>query len=325
MRRAAKLFLAVFFFLSGVAFFVDLLMAGSFPLGYLLILAGLLGGLHVVLVWIELRRPRLLLVPMLMLVLLYLAASQIPRHSRILLSPAGRQRMIFDASCLFGAMLLGYRLFLGFMANEGVAHVQLQTELGFAQAIQTTLVPRISFRNAMLEAYGRTIPSQSVGGDLVDLVAADGRVLAYLGDVSGHGIPAGLLMGIVKAAVRQGVLFGEPLPALLDSVNRVLPSVKEPNMFVTVAVVQFDGSAEVEYTVAGHPPLLHYRRSKGDVTRCAMQQFPLGLFPEAAYAADRVRFDPGDLFALVTDGITETTDSQDEEFGYERLEQLLSR
>jgi serine phosphatase RsbU (regulator of sigma subunit) len=69
-----------------------------------------------------------------------------------------------------------------------------------------------------MEAYGRTILSQSVGGDLVDLVAADGRVLAYLADVSGHGIPAGLLMGIVKTAVRQGVLFGQPLPALLDSV-----------------------------------------------------------------------------------------------------------
>jgi hypothetical protein len=92
IRRAAKLFGAVFFFLSGVAFFVDLVMAGSFPLGYLLLLAGLLRGLHVVLVWIELRRPRLLPVPMLMIVLLYLAASQLPKHSRILLSPAGRQR-----------------------------------------------------------------------------------------------------------------------------------------------------------------------------------------------------------------------------------------
>jgi serine phosphatase RsbU (regulator of sigma subunit) len=96
-------------------------------------------------------------------------------------------------------------------------------------------------------------------------------------------------------------------------------------MYVTVAGLQFDGSAEVEYTLAGHPPILHYRQSKGDVTRCEMQQFPLGLFPEAAYAADRVQCDPGDLFAVVTDGITETTNSQDEEFGFERLEQLLSQ
>lgn len=160
---------------------------------------------------------------------------------------------------------------------------------------------------------------------LADLVASDANVFAYLADVSGHGIPAGVLMGMVKTAVRQGLLFHQSLPELLDGMNRVLPAVKEPHMYATLAGLQFHGAGEAEYTAAGHPPLLHYRRSENDVVRRGMEQFPLGLFLSATYASGRVPCGPGDLFALVTDGIVETTDAQEEEFGLDRLAQLVSR
>jgi serine phosphatase RsbU (regulator of sigma subunit) len=103
-------------------------------------------------------------------------------------------------------MWLGYRLFLSFATTEGVDHVQLQTEVSFAQSIQATLVPTIQYQGPELEIFGRTIPSAAVGGDLVDLIVLDRSVFAYVIDVSGHGIPAGLLMGMIKIAVLQGYM-----------------------------------------------------------------------------------------------------------------------
>ena len=323
LRRSAKLLGAVFFVLSGVAFFLDLIATGKlYPLWGVLALAGALGGLNVLIVLAELHRPRLIAVPLLMIPLVVVAFTQLSRQ-RGISREVVQHRKIFDASCLFAAMLLGYRLFLSFTATEGVAHVELQTELAFAHALQTTLVPPVDYRDANLEVYGRTIPSETVGGDLVDLVSADGSVLAYLADVSGHGIPAGVLMGMVKTAVRQGLNFGQPLPALLDGINRVLPAVKDPRMYATFAGLRFNGPAEAEYIVAGHLPILHYQRSKHDVVCCGMEQLPMGLFTAAAYTSSRLPCGAGDLFALVTDGLTETAAARGEEFGLARIEKLL--
>jgi sigma-B regulation protein RsbU (phosphoserine phosphatase) len=130
-------------------------------------------------------------------------------------------------------------------------------------------------------------------------------------------------MGMVKTVVHHGVLLGQPLTALLDGINKVLPEVKEPSMYATLSAIRFDGSSQLEYTSAGHLPLLHFRRSSHDVTHCSIEQFPLGLFPAATYSSDRVQCGPGDLLAIVTDGMSETCDASGEDFGLERLAQLL--
>jgi sigma-B regulation protein RsbU (phosphoserine phosphatase) len=231
--------------------------------------------------------------------------------------------VVLDGIGIFFAMMFGYRLFLSFAATEGIAHVKLQTELAFAQAIQTTLAPPVRYHNSGLEAYGGTRPSDAVGGDLVDLVESDGSVFAYVADVSGHGIPAGVLMGMVKTAMRHGLLLHQPLSSLLENINRVLPGVKEPSMYVTMAGLRFSDPAKAEYAGAGHLPLLQYREAHKDVLRWTAEQFPLGLFPDLAFATQCVSCGTGDIFAIVTDGLTETVNEREEDFGMERLEQLL--
>lgn len=210
----------------------------------------------------------------------------------------------------------------GLVAQLGNANLALSSEIGLAETIQNTLAPSVVYTDSRTEAYGQTIPRDEVGGDLLDLVANDQQVTTYVADVSGHGFRAGVLMGMVKTAVRYGLLLGQALPALLDAVNRVLPAVKESTMYATLAALRFDGSDEVEYVTAGHLPLLHFRRRYGDVVRRSVAQFPLGLF-DAAYRSARIHFEPGDVFALVTDGIVETADGQESEFGLERLEGIL--
>src|SRR4029453_8483274 len=91
--------------------------------------------------------------------------------------------------------------------------------------------------------------------------------------------------------------------ALLESADRVLPAVKEPNMYATLALLYFDGSAEAEYSLAGHPPILHYRGATRDIARLAMEQFPVGLLPGGRYSSQRVPYSARDLFLMVTDGI----------------------
>jgi hypothetical protein len=322
LRRAAKLFAAVFFVLAGVPFFIDALSSRSYPLTGLIAISAVTGVLHVLVIICELRRPSWMVLPMLALVAVYSSFAQLTRLHEP--PPVREHRIVVDATCIMAAMLLGYRLFLNFANTEGIAHIQLETELALAHRLQKTLVPTFSYRGTAVEAYGRTIPSAEVGGDLVDLVADPQQgVFAYLADVSGHGIPAGVLMGMVKSSVRQGLLARFSMPALLDSVNAVLPSVKEPDMFVTFAALRFNTSDTAEFTLAGHPPLLHFSQSAQCVSRRAMIQYPLGLMPAGGYVTEYAQFGPGDIFALVTDGLIETLNQKDEEFGLQRLEHLL--
>jgi len=234
-------------------------------------------------------------------------------------------RVVFDAVGILVGIGLGYRLLTLFAGTEGLGSIRMETELSLAHGIQATLVPTVSFQNASFEVYGRSIPSTEMGGDLIDVIESDGSLLAYVADVSGHGLAAGQLMGMLKTAMRLAVQFRQMPVAILESADHVLPNLKEPEMYATVALLQFDGSAEVEYASAGHVPILHYRDLSRDTAQLSMKQFPLGLIPGGCYASQRVAYSTRDLFLLLTDGISEVPNERDEEFGLARLQQLLTQ
>ena len=217
--------------------------------------------------------------------------------------------------------------FLRFFTREGRLAVRMETELALAQAIQKTLVPLIDFRSPALEIYGITEPSEKVGGDLVDTVQlSDGSVLAYVADIAGHGLPAGILMGMVKTAART--LLADPLSptCLLERLNLVLPQIKSPEAYATAAVFRIHcsgGGFAAEYALAGHPPLFHFSPNNPDVKLLADPQFPVGLLPSAEYRDQRFQFTRGDIVLVVTDGILEALDKFGNEFGAERIQQLL--
>jgi Stage II sporulation protein E (SpoIIE) len=238
---------------------------------------------------------------------------------------AVHQRVLFDAIGILVGISFGARFLLFFAGTEGVASVRMQTELALAHGIQATLVPTVSFQSASFELYGKSIPSTEMGGDLIDVIQSDGGLVAYVADISGHGLPAGQLMGMLKTAMRLAVQFRQMPVAALESVDRVLPDVKGREMFATVALLRFDGSSEAEYALAAHPPILHYRHGSQDTARLSMEQLPLGLIPGGSYASRRVIYSPRDLFLMVTDGITEVANARDEEFGLTRLQELLTQ
>jgi Stage II sporulation protein E (SpoIIE) len=248
---------------------------------------------------------------------LFLTPSPIPETMRL--------RIPFYAVGIWFSATLGIRLLLSFVTTEGVANVRMHTELALAHDIQATLEPTVSFQTTSFEVYGKSIPSTEMGGALVDVIESDGSLLAYVADISGHGLPAGQLMGMLNAALRVSLQFHQQPVALLESADRVLPAVKGPDMYATFALLHFDSSAQAEYALAGHVPILHYRHRSGDTARLSMEQLPLGLIPGGRYASQRVSYSPGDLFLLLTDGITEVVNERDEEFGLARGEQLLNQ
>jgi len=211
--------------------------------------------------------------------------------------------------------------------ESALDNLRVMTEretVSFESAMQRTLVPALTYRGRAVEIHGQSIPKDEVGGDLVDLVADENSVVAYVADVSGHGLRAGVLMGMIKTAMRYGLMLRQPLSRLLEDLNRLLPEVKDANMFATLAALRFDGSHEVEYVSAGHVPLLHWKKQTGEVVRYEAPQVPLGLIRDVAFTATRIGFEPGDLFVLVSDGVVEGAEELDARAGLGRVANLVS-
>ena len=326
LRRMTGVLLALFFTFAGIAFFLDVFNWWSLPLWALLVSSILIGGSGVAFFAI-LRRRRLKFFPLLAVLVLVVTyvMGRLPHGSEIPITAAAHKRIALDAVGILVASLLGYRFFLRFINVQGAEEIRARTKLELAHSIQRTLVPPIACITDAVEVYGTSMPSEEVGGDLVDFLATESGWLGCVVDVSGHGIAAGVLMGNLKTALRFGLVEEQPLPTLLDKINRVLPAVKSPEAYATLAVVRLKKKGLVEYSLAGHLPILHYRAADNIVSRCGMEQFPLGLMPECNYESATEACETGDAFALLSDGVVETEDASGSQFGLERVENLLTK
>jgi serine phosphatase RsbU (regulator of sigma subunit) len=128
--------------------------------------------------------------------------------------------------------------------------------MALAAEIHRVLVPTIDIKSDGFEFYGRSLPSGEVGGDLVDVFQTDLGWIAYIADVSGHGVAPDVVMGMVKSAARMQLSSTEESAALLEHLNSVLIPIKKPEMFVTFAYLAWNGE-RLQYSLAGHPPILH--------------------------------------------------------------------
>ena len=213
-----------------------------------------------------------------------------------------------------------------FAGTQGVKHVRVSTELELAEKLQQTLAPPLSARNRAYEILGRSVPSSQMGGDLLDAVDDRGAIACYIADVAGHGIHAGVFMGMVKSSVRTALLRPRPLEELLADLNHVLFDVKGASpTYVTFACVRCSEGGKVEYTLAGNGPILHYHARQRFVSQLGMEQFPLGLFANANLSERPRRSGAGGYSGVVNRRATGTTDANDEEFGLERIGEIMAR
>ena len=237
----------------------------------------------------------------------------------------------FAATCMLLASIGSYIAFVTFIRTEGRHTLRIRNELELAHSIQRTLVPTLQIRTPHFEVYGISQPSEKVGGDLVDAVSLpNGDVVAFLADISGHGLPASILMGRVKTAARTALLDAgerepaETLPGLLDRLNTVLPQVKEPTAFVTFTGFRLGTDGNIHCALAASPPVIHWHSSAQNISQFEEPQFPVGLLPVSQFEGCALETAAGDLLVVATDGILEVADKRGEEFGIERLNPLIA-
>jgi serine phosphatase RsbU (regulator of sigma subunit) len=152
-------------------------------------------------------------------------------------------------------------------------------------------------------------------------VEHEGGWLAYVADVSGHGVASGVVMGMFKSALRARAVSGEGLAALFTDLNAILMPLKPSSSFITVAGVRGWGT-RIECAVAGHHPILRIRGTQVD--EITSPQRAIGMFPDSTFEAQAVDWQPGDLLALVTDGLLEVFDTQNRELGLAWARQVLA-
>jgi len=132
-------------------------------------------------------------------------------------------------------------------------------------------------------------------------------------------------MAMAKSSVRTALLRPGPLAQLLADLNQVLLEIKAgSSTYATFACVRCGEGRQIEYALAGHGPILHYHARTKDVSFLEMEQFPLGLFAGAKFESRTARLEPGDILALLTDGLPEVADDKDEQFGLERIGGILA-
>jgi len=200
-------------------------------------------------------------------------------------------------------------------------------DLAQAAEIQRGLLPRCAPAVAGLELAGHNLPCGAVGGDYFDyLPYGDNKLALIVGDVAGKGMPAALLMASLQAhAQALTEAGGDDVGSLVARLNKAVKARSPGNRFITLFLAVFDPDAStLTYCNAGHnPPLL--MRADGSIEKLEEGGLALGMFAGLPYSDKTVRFYPGDLLVLYSDGVVEACPAgSDEEFGEDRLIQLAS-
>lgn len=202
---------------------------------------------------------------------------------------------------------------------------QLEVQMDLARQVQRDLLPAAGSRPAGVDAAAACLPASHVGGDFYDIASLPGGRFAFmLGDVSGHGISAALLMGLIHGAMSSppwGVLGDEPDRAA--RLNELLLTKTSEARYASLFWCAYEPASKIlRYINAGHlPPLLirHTRDGTFVVDRLAEGGPVLGVLPAAVYPAVSVEAHAGDLLVLFSDGIVEAANGRDEYFGEDRL------
>jgi len=203
---------------------------------------------------------------------------------------------------------------------------RLERELALASEIQQRFQPTAPPHVEGYELQGISFPCYEIGGDYYDFIEReDGRLVIALGDVSGRGTAAALLMSSLHAAGHAQSASHDSLSATISAVNRYLADNIPANRFVTLFYAELDPtSGALSFLNAGHnPPLIVH--AAGTVEQLASGGLPLGIKPDAEYREGRTQLQKGDVLVIYSDGVTEAVSPTGEEFGATRLYEVVAR
>lgn len=217
--------------------------------------------------------------------------------------------------------------------NAALREAKLQSELesvnhdlDIARSIQQGLLPATSPQLDHFEIAGWNQPADQTGGDYFDWQRLpDGQIAISVGDATGHGIGPALVSALCRAYARASFLTNHGHDRVLERLNGLLANDLADDRFVTFAVVFLNpDNAEVKVLSAGHGPILWYQRATNKLENFEAQGIPLGMIDGMTYEDSGVRcLSEGDMLVLVTDGFYEWQNPEMEEFGLDRLKEVI--
>lgn len=203
---------------------------------------------------------------------------------------------------------------------------KIQREMEIARQVQTNLYPQIKPEISGLEYCGECFPADAVGGDYYDYMKLNGNKAAFaIGDISGHGIgPALLMAGLVGFVRSNASQYADDIKKFVQCINENIFEVSEDTMFATFFYGTYDLQTGIfSYVNAGHNPPLHFKNKYGDFEMLDSADLLIGAMPDITYHQTSVEVESGDLLVLYTDGVTETFNNKNEQFGTERLKEII--
>jgi len=205
---------------------------------------------------------------------------------------------------------------------------RMQADIEIAREVQVQMYPRRVPDSPRLRLAAACLPARSVSGDFFDYQRlADGRIALLLGDVAGKGISAALLMATIQTSCRARLAHALDGPSqVVSELNHQVCQASSPEKYATLCFCVFDeATGELRYTNAAHLPPLLVRAGQDEVTQFNVDGTIVGSFPKVTFGESRTTLRTGDLIVFYTDGVTEPENEYGEQFGEERLIEIVRR
>ena len=213
------------------------------------------------------------------------------------------------------------------LQHTAASKASLESELKVASNIQKSMLPsevQADEKHDDVDVFGMLKPAKEVGGDFYDFYVRDEKLLFCIGDVSGKGVPAALVMAVIRSLFRNLSAHESNPSRIVSAINETMASQNRSNMFATLFVGVFDlPTGRLHYCNAGHnsPLIIGQSTEKLPVD----SNVPVGVSPDWKFTEQDALIDPGHTLFLYTDGLTEAEDSENRQFGEKRVEEMANK
>src|SRR5438067_2818231 len=200
---------------------------------------------------------------------------------------------------------------------------QITRDMQIARRVQEALVPSGSFRGPKIEIRSAYMPSEALSGDFYDYFLQDNMTYLFVADVSGHGLPAAILVSLLKSYIHTEADPGSSLDQVMSRLNNFLFAVSLPTQFATAQLFRVDQQGALLYSNAAHPPFLLHQRASGKTLVLEEPSNLLGAMPNMDFEERRLTMSSGDTLFVYTDGLTDRRTEAGEFYSIDRVAALL--
>jgi phosphoserine phosphatase RsbU/P len=200
---------------------------------------------------------------------------------------------------------------------------QITRDLQIARRVQEALMPQRTLCAPRLEIRSAYLPSETLSGDFYDYFMQDDLLYLFVADVSGHGLPAAILVSLLKSYIHTEANAGMPLSRFMSRLNDFLFSVSLPTQFATAQLFRAGPDGNLHYTNAAHPPFLLFRRATRRAVLLEEPSHLLGAMPAMVFEERCTTVAPGDTLFVYTDGLTDRRTAAGEFYSIDRVAAIL--